>query len=139
MGVVVTKAIKTDVDDIEIVWSDVTAGGTDVRVTNTVVVTEFSAATFSSAGFVVTVWVIVWLMVWVDVDVMAGSTDVVVTYAVETDIIEIEIVWFKVIAGGMDVVVTKAVETDVSETEMEIVWFRVDVLRAHWVLEEPDT
>jgi hypothetical protein len=62
---------------------------------------------------------------------MAGSTDVVVTYAVETDIIEIEIVWFKVIAGGMDVVVTKAVETDVSETEMEIVWFRVDVLRAH--------
>jgi hypothetical protein len=53
------------------------------------------------------------------------------TYAVETDVIEIEIVWFKVIAGGMDVVVTKAVETDVSETEMEIVWFRVDVLRAH--------
>jgi hypothetical protein len=63
MGVVVTKAIKTDVDDIEIVWSDVTAGGTDVRVTNTVVVIEFPAATFSSAGFVVTVWVIVWLIV----------------------------------------------------------------------------
>jgi hypothetical protein len=139
MDVVVTKAVKTDVDDIEIVWSDVTAGGTDVRVTNTVVVTEFASATFSSAGFVVTVWVIVCLIVWVDVDVMAGSTDVVVTYAVETDVIEIEIVWFKVIAGGMDVVVTKAVETDVSETEMEIVWFRVDVLRAYWVLEEPDT
>lgn len=38
------------------------------------------------------VWVIVWLTVWVDVNVIAGGTDIVVTREVDVEVIETETV-----------------------------------------------